>query len=46
MHSQLYPFVAIVGQEKVKRGLILNLSEPRIGGILLCGEKGLSLIHI
>lgn len=40
MHSQLYPFVAIVGQEKVKRGLILNLIEPRIGGILLCGEKG------
>ena len=40
MHSQLYPFVAIVGQEKVKRGLILNLIEPRSGGILLCGEKG------
>ena len=40
MHSQLYPFVAIVGQEKMKRGLILNLIEPRIGGVLLCGEKG------
>ena len=40
MHNHSFPFTAIVGQERVKRGLILNLIEPRIGGVLLCGEKG------
>lgn len=35
-----YPFSAIVGQENVKKALIYNLIEPRIGGVLLCGEKG------
>lgn len=36
----LYPFSAVVGQEKVKKALILNLIEPSIGGVLLSGEKG------
>jgi len=40
MHEMGYPFAAIVGQEKVKRGLLLNLVNPRIGGVLLAGEKG------
>lgn len=35
-----YPFAAIVGQENVKNALLYNLIEPRIGGVLLCGEKG------
>ena len=35
-----YPFAAIVGQEQVKRALLYNLIEPRVGGVLLCGEKG------
>lgn len=35
-----YPFAAIVGQEQVKKALIYSLIEPRIGGVLLCGEKG------
>lgn len=35
-----YPFAAIVGQEHVKNVLLYNLIEPRIGGALLCGEKG------
>ena len=35
-----YPFVAIVGQENVKKALLYNLVEPGIGGVLLCGEKG------
>lgn len=35
-----YPFAAIVGQEYVKNALLYNLIEPRIGGVLLCGEKG------
>lgn len=40
MHEQCYPFSAIVGQEQAKRALMLNLVNPRIGGVLLCGEKG------
>ena len=35
-----YPFAAIVGQEQVKRALLYNIIEPRVGGVLLCGEKG------
>lgn len=35
-----YPFAAIAGQEQVKKALLYNLIEPRIGGVLLCGEKG------
>ncbi|MCS7095743.1 MAG: putative cobaltochelatase [Nitrososphaerota archaeon] len=36
----VYPFTAIVGQEKMKNALILNVINPRIGGVLLRGEKG------
>lgn len=35
-----YPFTAIVGQEKMKLALILNLIDPTIGGVLIKGEKG------
>ncbi len=35
-----YPFAVVVGQEQVKKALLYNLIEPRIGGVLLCGEKG------
>jgi magnesium chelatase subunit D len=35
-----YPFSAIVGQEKMKLALILNVINPKIGGVLLRGEKG------
>ncbi|MBQ2451387.1 MAG: VWA domain-containing protein [Lachnospiraceae bacterium] len=40
MHELCYPFAAIVGQERVKRALLLNLVNPQIGGVLLAGEKG------
>lgn len=40
MRDTFYPFTAIVGQEKVKRALLLNLIDPTIGGVLLCGQKG------
>ncbi|WP_298815728.1 putative cobaltochelatase [Chloroflexus sp.] len=36
----VYPFSAIVGQERLKRALILNAINPRIGGVLIRGEKG------
>lgn len=36
----IYPFTAIVGQERLKRALLLNAINPRIGGVLVRGEKG------
>jgi len=36
----VFPFCAIVGQEKMKLALILNVINPKIGGVLLRGEKG------
>ncbi|MTJ83862.1 MAG: AAA domain-containing protein [Telmatospirillum sp.] len=38
--SPLYPFVAIVGQERLKRSLILNVINPSLSGVLIRGEKG------
>lgn len=35
-----YPFTAIVGQENMKKALILNVINPKIGGVLIRGEKG------
>ncbi len=37
---QLFPFTAIVEQEKMKRALILNAINPKIGGVLIRGERG------
>ncbi|MBB6696691.1 AAA family ATPase [Clostridium algidicarnis] len=37
---QLYPFCAIVGQEDMKKALILNVINPLLGGVLIRGEKG------
>ena len=34
------PFMAIVGQEDMKCALILNAINPRIGGVLIRGDKG------
>lgn len=39
-NKMIYPFSAIVGQEKMKTALILNVINPKIGGVLLRGEKG------
>jgi Mg-chelatase subunit ChlI len=36
----IFPFSAIIGQDEMKKGLILNIIEPKIGGILVFGEKG------
>lgn len=36
----LFPFSAIVGQDKMKRALILNAISPQIGGVLIRGERG------
>ncbi len=36
----VYPFTAIVGQDRMKRALILNAVDMRIGGVLVRGERG------
>jgi magnesium chelatase subunit D len=36
----VYPFSAIVGQDRLKRALILNAVNSRVGGVLIRGEKG------
>ncbi|NPA90279.1 MAG: magnesium chelatase [Chloroflexi bacterium] len=40
MIRQIFPFTAIVNQEKMKRALILNAINPGIGGVLIRGERG------
>ena len=39
--STIYPFSAIVGQEKMKKALLLNAINPKLGGVLVRGEKDL-----
>lgn len=36
----VFPFSAIVGQEELKRALIMAAVEPRIGGVLALGDRG------
>lgn len=40
MTNITYPLTAIVGQQELKLGLILNAINPGIGGVLIRGEKG------
>ncbi|RXK85131.1 magnesium chelatase ATPase subunit I [Chlorobaculum sp. 24CR] len=35
-----FPFTSIVGQEEMKLSLILNIIDPRIGGVLVMGHRG------
>ncbi len=36
----IFPFTAIVRQERMRRALILNAIHPQIGGVLIRGERG------
>ncbi len=40
MRKVNFPFSAILGQDKMKMGLILNVIDPQIGGVLLTGHQG------
>lgn len=35
-----FPFTAIIGQDTMKRALVLNVVNPKLGGVLIQGEKG------
>ena len=40
LKNLIFPFSAIVGQDNVKKALILNAINPSIGGVLIKGDKG------
>lgn len=39
-HPPLYPFTAIIGQERMKLALILAVIDPGIGGVMIMGHRG------
>ena len=36
----IFPFTAIVGQEEMKLALELNVIDPKIGGVMIMGDRG------
>jgi len=38
--SAVFPFTAIVGQDEMKHALLLAVVDPRIGGVLVFGDRG------
>ena len=35
-----FPFAAIIGQEEMKLALQLNVIDPKIGGVMIMGDRG------
>ena len=42
MHHKfvIFPFTALVGQELMKKALLVNTIDPTISGVLIKGDKG------
>ena len=36
----VFPFTAIVGQDEMKLSLLLNVIDPKIGGVMIMGDRG------
>ena len=36
----IFPFTAIVGQDEMKLALLLNVIDPKIGGVIIMGDRG------
>ena len=34
---RVFPFTAVIGQEEMKLALLLNVIDPRIGGVMIMG---------
>ena len=37
---RVFPFTAVIGQEEMKLALLLNVIDPRIGGVMIMGDRG------
>ncbi len=37
---RVFPFTAIVGQAEMKLALLLNVIDPKIGGVMIMGDRG------
>ena len=35
-----FPFAAIIGQDEMKLALQLNVIDPKIGGVMIMGDRG------
>ena len=40
MSLPIFPFSAIIGQEEIKLALQLNVIDPKIGGVMIMGDRG------
>jgi magnesium chelatase subunit I len=40
INPPVFPFTAIVGQEEMKLALQLNVIDPKIGGVMIMGDRG------
>ena len=36
----VFPFTAIVGQDEMKLALLLNVIDPKVGGVMIMGDRG------
>ena len=37
---RVFPFTSVIGQEEMKLALLLNVIDPRIGGLMIMGDRG------
>lgn len=40
IEKKIFPFSAIIGQDEMKLALILNVIDPKIGGVMIMGDRG------
>lgn len=36
----VFPFTAVIGQDEMKLALLLNVIDPKIGGVMIMGDRG------
>ncbi|MBD0334666.1 MAG: ATP-binding protein, partial [Cyanobacteria bacterium Co-bin13] len=36
----VFPFTAVIGQEEMKLALLLNVIDPKVGGVMIMGDRG------